>query len=57
MDRFMESSTSYGLGLLGLLIAVVETAQEITIVASLVILLIRLIYDGVRLYRYIKSKQ
>ena len=57
MDRFMESSTSYGLGILGLLVAVVESAQEVTIVASMLILLVRLIYDAVRLYRYIRSKR
>ena len=52
----MGSVVSYAVGTLGLLISFSEDIQAITLLVSLAILVIRLFYDAVRLWRYIKRK-
>ena len=52
----MGSVVSYAVGTLGLLISFSEDIQAITLLVSLAILVIRLFYDAVRLWRYIRRK-
>jgi len=50
----IDAAVSYGIGG-GIAAWAVSTAQNLTIFFGLLIVLVRLIYDTVRLYRYIMS--
>jgi hypothetical protein len=52
----MGSVVSYAVGALGLLISLSEDIQAITLLLSLGVLALRLVYDGIRLWRYIRRK-
>ncbi len=52
-----KALVSYGIGLGSITIAqVAETAHTLTIFAGLLVVSVRLVHDGVRLYRYLKKK-
>jgi len=54
----LDSAISYSVGGLGVAIAhLAEQAQHITLIVAMVIVIIRAVYDGVRLYRYLKSRE
>jgi len=57
----IESAASYTVGTFGILIAkladIAAVAQSIACILGCVLVTIRLIYDAVRLVRYIKKKQ
>jgi hypothetical protein len=52
----MGSVVSYAVGTIGLLVSFSEDIQAITLLVSLGVLLIRFVYDGIRLWRYIRRK-
>ena len=52
----MGSVVSYAVGTFGLLVSFSEDIQAITLLVSLAILVLRLVYDGIRLWRYIRRK-
>jgi hypothetical protein len=56
MKEALDAVSSYGLAAIGFLLSIAEDLQSATIVVSFAILVVRLIYDAFRLYRYITRK-
>jgi hypothetical protein len=52
----LDSILAYAIGFLGLLISLTSEIQAGILLLSFLILVVRLIYDGVRLWRYITRK-
>lgn len=56
----VESASSYAIGgasiAIGTLTEIANVAQSVAIIIGCAVVLIRLIHDSVRLYRYIKEK-
>jgi hypothetical protein len=48
-----DSLLSYGIGIVGLLVSLVGDLETLTLLVSFLVLLIRLVYDAVRLWRYL----
>jgi len=48
-----SSITSYGVGSCGIVTGLLDQAHALTIVLGVLLLIIRLIYDSVRLYRFL----
>jgi hypothetical protein len=49
----LDSILAYAIGFLGLLISLTSEIQAGILLLSFLILVIRLVYDGIRLWRYI----
>ena len=52
----MGSAISYAVGTIGLLVSISDDVQAITLIVSLALLILRLVYDAIRLCRYITRK-
>ena len=52
----MGSAISYAVGTIGLLVSISDDVQAITLIVSLALLILRLVYDAIRLWRYITRK-
>lgn len=57
MNTVADSALSYGVAAIGVLVSLAEDAQALTLIVSFLVLVLRLIYDAVRLYRYLTKKK
>lgn len=51
----LDSAVSYGVGGAGVLMALNDIAKTGTLLVGLVVIVMRAIYDGIKLYRFIKK--
>lgn len=60
-DEIIDSATSYGLGWMALMLAslsdIAAAAQAVTVVLACLVVLVRLVYDGLKLWRYWRSRR
>jgi hypothetical protein len=60
-SEIVDSATSYGLGWMAVMLAtlldVAATAQAITVVLACLVVLVRLAYDGLKLWRYWRNRK
>lgn len=59
-NEIVDSATSYGLGWMAVMLAtlsdIAAAAQAVTVVLACLVVLVRLAYDGLRLWRYWRGK-
>jgi hypothetical protein len=53
MRGVYDSCVSYGMAAIGLVISLAGDIETLTIVVSFLVLVIRLVFDSVRLWRYL----
>lgn len=56
MKQAVESAVSYTVAGGGLLVGLAEDAKALTIIVALLIGVVRLAYDAVRFYRYMRKE-
>jgi hypothetical protein len=55
MRGVFDSFVSYGAAAVGLLLSLSEDIQALTLLVAFLVLVLRLVYDAVKLWRYLKG--